>query len=328
MEMLGKTIIALVLLIVTSVAATAQFLPISIDEVQVEDVTLEESFFDVNRLDLERGQEIEVEIHISAFEDLDNIEVTAFLSGYEYNDVDPISDQTHVFRVEENVKYIKKLNLKLPDLAEVDRYKLRILVSDRDNFETIQSYDILLDTKRHDLKISDIILYPDQEVKSGTALLTRVRVENYGQKDENDVKVRVTIPDLGLSAVDYINEVESDEEEETEEMYLKLPCAKAGEYAVKIDVSYDEGHRSLSASRTIKVSEGDLCKQLAAPTATTTQVVTQPAQPTVNLTVPTVPAPQKSVLRTALEVILLVLVGLLVIVGLVIGFSRMKENSE
>ena len=62
-------------------------------------------------------------------------------------------------------------------------------------------------------------------------MLATVRVENKGQKDEDDVKVTVSIPALGLSATDYIDEVEEDEEEETEELFIRMPkCAEAGQY--------------------------------------------------------------------------------------------------
>ena len=314
-------IVALMLMTLSAIGVYGQSVPLDLVEVQLEDVELFPSSFGVNRLDVERGQEVEVEIHLDAFDDVNDVEVEAFLSGYEYNDVESISDKTHVFDAEAGVTYIKKLRLKFPDLMDVDEYKLRIIISDRDNFEVIESFDLLIDTKRHDLKFSDIMLYPESDVKSGTALLARVRLENYGQKDESDVKVRVSIPELSLSAVDYINEIEEDEEEETEEMYLRIPCAKPGDYAVKIDVWSNEGHDSLTASRSITVSEGDMCKQLAAPTPATTQVVSAPAAPA-----EAPKADAKGNVRTALEVILLVLVALLVIVGLIIGFSRLKAE--
>jgi len=309
------------LIVALSAVSYGQSVPVFISEVQLDDVTLVQSPFD-NRLDVERGKEVELEIQLEAFGDADDVEVMAFLSGYEYNNVEPVNDRTPTFEVEDGVRYIKRLHLKIPDLVETDDYKLRIIVSDRNNFEFILNYDLKLDTKRHDLKIKEVMIYPESDVKSGTALLARVRVENYGQKDEEDVRVRVSIPDLGLSVVDYINEVESDEEEETEEMYLKLPCAKPGTYGVKVDVAYNNGKSTLAQSRSINLVEGDLCKALAAPTAQTTQVTQTPAPAAVQ------PAPQKSMLRTALEIILLVLVVLLVLVGLVIGFGRMRADSE
>ncbi len=323
--MQAKWLFGILALFVVALSAMtfAQSVPISIGEVRVDDISLVQSGFGFNRLDVERGQQVEVRITLDAFDNAKDVEVQAFLTGYEYNNVEPVSDRTPTFDVQNGVTYVKRLHLKIPDLVDTDDYKLRIIVSDRNNFEQIENFDLKIDTKRHDLKIKDIILYPDTAVKSGTALLARVRVENYGQKDEENVKVRVSVPDLGLSVVDYINKVRADKEEETEEMYLKLPCAKPGVYGVKIDVSYNEEHSTLSQSRTVSMSEGDLCKATAAPTAQTTQVVqVQPVQPT------PVVAPQKSALRAALEIILLILVALLVIIGLVIGFGRMNSDAQ
>ena len=322
----GIAILAVLLMAVSAISVYGQQVPVDITEVKLDNVELEQSFAGFNRLDVDRGQEVTVEVQLEAFANQDNVQLTAFVSGYEYNDVEPMSVSSHVFRVQEGVKYVKKLKITIPNQVDVDEYKLRIMITDRNNFEQSQTYDLKIDTKRHDLKVKDILLFPEADVKTGTALLARVRLENYGQKNENDVKVSVRIPELSASAVDYINEIRASHEEETEEMYIKLPCAKPGEYVARIDVSYDNGHQSLSSSRPVHVTEGDLCKQTASPTASTTQVVAQPPITQVNVTA--LPEPQpKSMLRNALEIILLVLVSLLVIVGLVIGFTRMNDEN-
>jgi len=105
--------------------------------------------------------------------------------------------------------------------------------------------------------VEDVTLFPGKIVQAGTALLTTVRVENKGERDEDDVKVEVRIPDLGLSAVDYIEEVEFDEEEETEEIFLRIPtCTEPGRYPVEIIVSFDEGFEETRETTSITVLSG------------------------------------------------------------------------
>jgi len=62
----------------------------------------------------------------------------------------------------------------------------------------------------------------------------------------NGVKVVVSIPDLGVSASDFIDELEAegddnDDQATTEEMFLRIPDnAETGEYTVRIEVYFDD----------------------------------------------------------------------------------------
>lgn len=283
----------------------------TIDRVEVDDTTLNQN--QVNYLSVETGSTITVDVWLTSTEDNNNVRVEAFITGSENDDV---SDKTDLFRVEPNSTYKKTLTLALPADTDEDKYSLRIIVSDRNGQERIQNYNLVLDEPRHDLEIKDVLFYPESYVTAGQALLTTVRVENFGQKDENDVKVTVSIPELGVSASDYIDSVDSDDQEDTEEMYIRVPStAKTGEYQVKIDVWYNDGHDVVSTTQMVSIQ--------AAPEQ-------KAPEPVVITTTPqAVPvAPEKSMLRSVLEGVLLVLVGLLVIVAIILGVSKLSSKDE
>lgn len=259
-----KLLIAL-LLCIGLIGGIAYALPVTIEELEVDDVEIDVN--ETNLLDVERGNRVEVEVRLSSGSDLSDVEVEAFISGYEYNDVDSISDRTHTFDMDANVTYVKRLYLDLSDLIDEDAYKLRIIVSDRFSDELVQSYNLKIDVPRHMLKIEDVLITPNQQIMAGRALLVGVRLDNRGEKDEDDVRVQASIPELGVSATDYINEIENDEEEETEELYLKLPrCAEAGIYDLRIEVDYDNHHRKLTESLPIEVTANDMCEDDSQPT--------------------------------------------------------------
>ncbi|MFC1705082.1 hypothetical protein ACFLZ6_02010 [Nanoarchaeota archaeon] len=87
-------------------------------------------------------------------------------------------------------------------------------------------------------------------------MLTSVRIKNYGERDEDGVKVKVSIPELGLSASDYIDEVEEDDSVTSEEIYLRIPQnAEEGEYVVEIEVEYDDGDEVIETKELIYVIE-------------------------------------------------------------------------
>jgi hypothetical protein len=258
--------IALMLVLAITMVGTAFALPITVDKVEVDDVELNVNA--VNRFDVLRGEKIEVEVVFTANADIDDMQIDAFFSGFDHNDVAPAHDVTPTFDADAGVTYRKKLYIDLHEFFEEDDYKLRLIYSDRNGDELIQNYNIKIDVPRHGLMIRDVVFNPEGRVKAGSALLAVVRVRNMGENDEEDIKVTVRIPQLGVSASDFIEEVEnSDEEEETEELYVRIPkCAKPGVYDVEVEAAFDDGFRKERALKTIEVLADETCEDGAAAT--------------------------------------------------------------
>ena len=226
---------------------------VDIQSVEVDDTEMFTS--GINTLSLERNSEVEVKVVLKAITDLEDIQVEAYMRGYDHDD--RIEDITDVFDMKANVSYSKKLHLKLAERMDQDLYLLRIRIEGRNGGTKYQDYKIEVDTARHALQIKDIILTPENRVKAGRALLAAVRVKNYGEKDEEGIKVQVSIPELGVSASDYIDELEADESTTSEEIYLRIPSdAESGVYKVKVQLTYDDGDEKVSKETEIEV-EGE-----------------------------------------------------------------------
>ncbi|MCK4521052.1 MAG: hypothetical protein KAU20_00635 [Nanoarchaeota archaeon] len=224
---------------------------ITIDKVKVDgdDITDGTNFI----LGVERGEEFEVKVWLTSDENIteDEVQVEAYLRGYDHDD--RAEDITDTFDMKAGVTYVKKLTLKLPQRMDTDNYELRIRAEGRSEGVT-QKYTLSVESDRHILDIKDIILSPENSVKAGRALLTSVRIKNYGEKDEEGIKVKVSIPALEISASDYIDEIESDESTTSEELYLRIPGnAETGEYDVNVEVIYDDGDEKISETITITI---------------------------------------------------------------------------
>lgn len=208
-------------------------------------------------LDLERNKEIEVKIDIEdPTENRSDVEVTAFVSGYEYSD--KISDTSDTFDMKAGVSYRKTLILNLPEKMDKDQYKLRVIVSDRDTDLASYSYELLVSSARHSLTIRDVIISPEGSVEAGRALLVQVRIKNVGLKDEESVKVFVSIPDLKVSATQYMDQIDADDSETSDELYLRIPeCAKPGVYDVYVEVETDA--KIVKTSRELTIDKGATC---------------------------------------------------------------------
>lgn len=309
------------LVALSAVVVTAEKLDVTIQRAEIDDTRIEP--FGENVLDIERDQSFELELELFSPVDEDDVEIHAFISGYEFSDIEPIKAQMGPFDVKANVTYKRSMTLELPRDLEEDKYKLRLFLTDRFGDEVTYNYELQINSKRHDVRIEDVNLNPGSSVTAGQALLVSVRLENFGQKDEKDVKVTATIPALGLSATDFINEVETSDEEETEEMFMRLPrCAKPGVYDMMVEAWYNNRRNKVSETVQVAVLENDACVEaepvIVIQEETKTAEVAEPMQEQ--------SVAGTSKVRSALEIILLVLVALLVVVGLIIGFTRMREE--
>ncbi len=245
-------------------SALAAAVPVSIDAVEIDNFELSAS--ELNIRDLERGDAFDVKIKVKALANANDVEIRAFVSGFEFSKTEDISDETRPFNVETNVSYVKTLKLKLPERADEDIYRLRIIVAGRDNDEVIKNFRIKVTPSDHEVVIKDLSVNPEDSVQAGRAVLATVRVKNVGDSQEDDVKVRVSIPDLGVTATpDFIDELDAEESATSEEFFLRIDqCAKPGTYDVKAEVTFEEGDKTVTAKRQLTVTKGQ-CEAPAGP---------------------------------------------------------------
>jgi uncharacterized membrane protein len=243
------------------VSTAAVALPVTIEEVEIDGSEVFSDAF--NALDVERGQEVEVRVEFTALEDLDNVEMLVFLSGYEYNDRDgeTISKVVGPLDLKADKRYTRTVNLKFPFDLDTDAYKLRLIMADRNGDELVERYNLEIDTPRHALNIEDVLFVPGTTVRAGEGLIAKVRVENRGQRVEEDVRVTIKIDELGLVQQGFINEIEDkDDQEESEDLLLRIPtCTEAGTYEATVTLDYNRKRDSLDYKQDITVLASDLC---------------------------------------------------------------------
>jgi uncharacterized membrane protein len=209
---------------------------------------------------VERDQGIDIVAQVSGgVTDVDDARLVAELEGYEYGEIRDVSD---IFKVKADRTYVvEELHLDLPGDMEKGLYNLRLTFKEGKLTVDMKEYLIDIDASRHKLEIDDVVFSPENNVKAGRSLLATVRVENVGDNTEEDIKVTVSIPELGISASDYIDELEKEDAKNTEELYMRIPtCAEAKEYDVVTVVSYDSATEEAEQVDKIEVVEGDLCE--------------------------------------------------------------------
>ena len=264
-------VFGLILALAMSVSAFAEQVPVSIASVKIDGEELSTSSDNVRNL--ERGEEFDVKVLVKANEGIAasgnetmDVQVFAFVSGFEHSRTDSMSDETRAFDLEAGHSIVKTLTLKLPERADEDNYRLRVVVADRNSEPVEAHYRIKIEPSDTQVVIRDFELSPEEEVQAGRAVLATVRVKNLGDSDEDDVKIKVSIPELGVSATpDFIDELEADESATSEEFFLKInSCTKPGIYDVVSEVTFDEGDEKVTAKKAITVTKGS-CEAVQEP---------------------------------------------------------------
>jgi len=230
----------------------------NVDYVKIDGEEVSPSGGDI--IEMERGDELDIKVRLTAATDEKDVELEAEILGYEYSDHEAIMDRVHIFDLDANDTSFKTLSLKLPSKMDKDYYDLRIRVASRTGPTEEMLYRLHLKGERHAVVIKDVVFSPNDNVVGGRALLSTVRIKNIGEKDEEGIKVTVAIPALGLEASDYIDELEADESTTSEELYIRIPtCAEAGLYDVMVSVEYDEGYEEVSMDKAISIVSSEIC---------------------------------------------------------------------
>lgn len=238
------------------VGGSAQALDGSIDFVKFDGDELTPGTSSV--IDYQRDESYEVKVKVTAFEDVKNAEIEAVIVAQDEDD--RVSDVTDTFDLDAGNSVIKKLSLDLNHKIDADRYTLRVYFRPGLGDEIVQTYTLNVKELRHNIVIEDFDIDPAYAVEAGRSVRALVDIENFGEKDEDDVKIEVAIPELGVKALPDYLDVESGESKTSEELYLRIPqCAEAGEYDIIATVTYDDGDEKTTAVKTIKVTDGSTC---------------------------------------------------------------------
>jgi len=227
---------------------------VSIDDVVVNDISVV-----VDNAAGEVSNTVPVEIKFTANQDADDVRVKVYIEGYR----DEISDATSRFRVVNGSTYIKRFSLELPSSTDldIDPEDLSILVRiSAKGEETVEDeFDL---TMQRDLYSLNILSVDAQEsVVAGSVVALDVVVENNGADRLDNVYVKASIPDLGVSRKVFLGDMKPVEEDDYDDIvdstvkriYMTIPRnAVQGIYNLEVEAyNYDA---STTVQRKVAIS--------------------------------------------------------------------------
>lgn len=196
-----------------------------------------------NTVQVELGQPITLDIAVYGYSNKD-VRLRAWIGGYEY---DVIEDSSEMFDVENGIVVYKKLKLDVPeDMVSSKTYTLNIQLFDSQN-RVERTYNLYVEEKRHNIVVQDVLLRPGSSLEAGETLFANVRLENMGEKKEEDIRIDMLVEGLSVSTRVYLDELNKYMQDEnsanTPSLVLTIPeNAPTGDYKVKLAVNYNRGH--------------------------------------------------------------------------------------
>ncbi len=210
----------------------------------------------------------------------------------------------------------------IDDTADDGTYDVEISVDGTDEFGSRHGEKIKIrfevNRESHEIDIQSLSLTPSSVSCEETTTLS-ANIKNTGRRDEDDVYVRLSSPELSFGAVSDQLSLNKDDEE-TAHFNIPIPeNMKPGTYRITVDTYYSTGTKSISDAAVLSVSkcggtvEPPVVTEPPKQTTPPVTVITVPSEPSKNSTAIPVPA-KKSFLETPQYLALLVL-GYVIVLG-------------
>ena len=212
-----------------------------------------------------RGDTIPIEVAFS--EDTDYQDVTIEVQ-LRYENGKKVEVSSKAIDVIDGTVYVKTLDIKVPQDIEAtapgEVYALSVEMKDGNgNQIEFQSFDLTVQRENAQLEIQKVL--KTSTIDAGKTLQVTVVVKNTGSDRMEDVYVKMSIPDLGLSTEKYVGDLvteDNGDEKDTKSAVLSLDIpstATQGTYSLEIEAYNDDTEttkkESLLVSGSQKVSQ-------------------------------------------------------------------------
>ncbi len=205
-----------------------------------------------------RGEDLNIKVKIKALQNVYNLQAEAAIYGYEYGETERslVSDVTDTFDLNAGEVVYKELHVTVPVDMRKKPTKLRVIVTN-DNGDYVYVFSLQLNIKGVDrdnsVVIKDFAVSPTV-VQPGKTVKGAVELKNIGDKTIEFVKVVMSIPELNLEAVQYLDPLRRGETDIVNDLEIYIPeNTEPGTYDVVLTVFFDK-YGKTSAETSLIVS--------------------------------------------------------------------------
>ena len=275
MKKLLSIMLACLVVLTALPLVNAQTNELSFQEIEVEgtSVVLNDEVMSIAVIkDLTENKEtsLPIRVRLSSVNDFKDLKVSAWIGGYEFGVPRDTSDPFDITAYNTEVVKSIVLNVPLPkDLESSKEYKLNIEAFNSD-ISIKKEIKLNVEGKRHFVDLFDVVVNPGLKVDAGTPLIVKARLENLGDRVEDNVKVtaKVNLVDkegnsFTVSDSDFIDELVPRSEEKgddesstsTDDLLLVIPKnTKQGNYKLFVDANFNRGTETASAEYDLTIN--------------------------------------------------------------------------
>jgi uncharacterized membrane protein len=213
-----------------------------------------------------RGNTITINTNLFTGDFSGDVEIEAEVTGDGVED--DIEDEIEKFDVDSYMNYQNSLTLELPDDLDVlENYTLTIFAEGNDTTTATFTYDLDVQMS-NTLEVYDLVISPGLDIEAGQTIAANIGVKNLGTDEQEDVRVYMKVPALGLSTMTTLFDLfsESDYDADDDDNYkvhraleLQIPSnVEAGNYELVFEVVYEDGDEVVTETRTLVVNGGSV----------------------------------------------------------------------
>ncbi|MBT4334293.1 hypothetical protein HOD61_00555 [archaeon] len=238
--------------------------------VELETISLNGIEFDSTEesvaLTVYRGTELDIDVLLKGNADIDDVRVSVELLNSEYD----LEVKTEKFDVINNSYYTKSLTIIVPEDMEVSGYELSVeayFYNESGSIVNEEFTSTIYVEMSNTLEVYDLVVSPSLNIEAGQMIAANIGVKNLGEEQE-DVRVYMKVPALGLSTMttlfDLVSETEEDEDNNDyykvhKALELLVPSSvDAGNYELVFEVVYEDGDEVVTETRTLVVNGGSV----------------------------------------------------------------------
>ncbi|MEM2956518.1 MAG: hypothetical protein QW041_03020 [Candidatus Pacearchaeota archaeon] len=203
------------------------------------------------------GETIPIKVTYLASKNLSDVVITAELT---YNGK-KVSVESKPLDMIEGTTYTETLNLKIPEKIKVtspgECYILTVRMQDNKGHEiSWKEFEITVQRANDKIQIQKVIT---TYAKAGEPLIVTVVAKNIGSDAQEDVYVKVSIPELNLVAEERMGDIAAidkgeDEDVATVDVPLRIPeDVEDGDYTLKVEVYSDDNDVEASTTKSINI---------------------------------------------------------------------------
>ncbi|MEK6934522.1 MAG: putative S-layer protein [Nanoarchaeota archaeon] len=214
------------------------------------------------------GELMEIRVNVDNNHDKDlDVKVEAFLYNVDQDDkIEEVETEEDEVKEDDDKDFEMQLEIPTEDIDTDDEYVLFVKAFEDGNEEdhcAESQVDVDIERESHEVLVNSVTVSPSPIVQQGDSVDISVKVVNVGKENEDDVTVKISIPELRIDQTSQPFDLDDGESNNNDQIVtfrnLKVPVdANDKAYSIEATVTFDDGDEDRSGFGELTVMKGEV----------------------------------------------------------------------